>query len=126
MNFPPFNTQSTDIRTICCELEYVVKYLVFVFPAKNHPQTLILKLEEKKHRKSIEPNALLVKGSHPLPNRMFSYTLCRRPLTPPPPLGFTQSCCGFFRRTFKKCVNVCCKKIDKLVRKSVKRMSKLP
>ena len=24
------------------------------------------------------------KGSHPLPNRMFFYTLCKRPLTPPP------------------------------------------
>ena len=25
------------------------------------------------------------KGSHRLPNRMFFYTLCKRPLTPPPP-----------------------------------------
>ena len=26
----------------------------------------------------------LHKGSHPLPKRMFFYTLCKRPLTPPP------------------------------------------
>ena len=25
------------------------------------------------------------KGSRPLPNRMFFYTLCKRPLTPPSP-----------------------------------------
>ena len=34
------------------------------------------------------------------------YTLCKRPLTPPP-LVFTRSCCGFFDINFKKCVNVC-------------------
>ena len=45
------------------------------------------------------------KGSHRLPNWMFFYTLCKRPLTPPP-LGFTRSCCGFFWQTVKKCVNI--------------------
>ena len=39
------------------------------------------------------------------------YTLCKRPLTPPPLLVFTQSCCGFFDMNVKKCVNVCCDKI---------------
>ena len=28
------------------------------------------------------------KGSHSLPNRMFFYTLCKRPLPPPPPPRF--------------------------------------
>ena len=41
---------------------------------------------------------------------MFFYTLCKRPLTPPP-LGFTRSCCGFFDINVKKCVNVCRDKI---------------
>ena len=49
------------------------------------------------------------KGSHLLPNQMFLYTLCKRPLTPP--LGFTQSCCEFFDINVKKCVNVCRDKI---------------
>ena len=56
----------------------------------------------------IELNAQC-KGSHPLPNRMFFYTLCNRPLTPPP--RFTQSCCEFFDMTVKKWVNVCHDKI---------------
>ena len=47
------------------------------------------------------------KGRRPIPNRMFFYTLCKRPLTPPPPLVFTQSCCGFLDMTVKKCVNIC-------------------
>ena len=47
---------------------------------------------------------LNTKGSHSLPNRMLFYTLCKRPLTPPP--RFTRSCCGFFDINFNKCVNV--------------------
>ena len=49
-----FYPQSTDIRTICREFEHAVKFVVFGFPTKNHPQTLVLKLE--KHRKTIGPN----------------------------------------------------------------------
>ena len=60
---------------------------------------------------SCNNNANSRKGSHRLPKRMLFYTLCKRPLTPPPPLGFTQSCCGFFDMTVKKCVNVCRDKI---------------
>ena len=30
----------------------------------------------------------------------------------PPPLGLTQSCCGFFDMNVKKFVNVCCNKIS--------------
>ena len=49
---------------------------------------------------------ILAWGSHRLPNWMFFYTLCKRPLTPPP-LGFTRSCCGFFWQIVEECVNVC-------------------
>ena len=51
----------------------------------------------------------LRKGSRPLPKRMF-FTHCVN--GPWPPLGFTQSCCGFFDMNIKKCVNVCCDKIQ--------------
>ena len=54
VNLSPSFPQSTDIRTICREFEHVVKYVAFGFPTKNHPQTLVLKLE--KHRKTIGPN----------------------------------------------------------------------
>ena len=66
------------------------------------------------------------KGSHPLPKRMFFYTLCTRPLPPPPPLGFTQSCCGLFDMTVKKCVNVCRDKIPHNSAKFCGKMSNLP
>ena len=41
-----FYPQSNDVRTICREVEHVVKYVVFGFPTKNHPQTSVLKLEK--------------------------------------------------------------------------------
>ena len=46
VNASPFYPQSTDIRTICREFEHVIKYVVFGFPTKNHPQTSVLKLEK--------------------------------------------------------------------------------
>ena len=60
---------------------------------------------------------ILSKGSHHLPKRMNFYTLGKRPLTPPPPLGFTRSCCDFFDMNVKKCVNV---RLDKIWRNSAK------
>ena len=53
-------------------------------------------------------------GSHCLPKLMF-FTHCVK--RPPPPLCFTQSCCGFFDITVEKCVSVCC---DKLPHNSAK------
>ena len=52
--------------------------------------------------------------SHCLPKLMF-FTHCVK--RPPPPLCFTQSCCGFFDITVEKCVSVCC---DKLPHNSAK------
>ena len=49
-----------------------------------------------------------------LPKLMF-FTHCVK--RPPPPLCFTQSCCGFFDITVEKCVSVCC---DKLPHNSAK------
>ena len=39
------------------------------------------------------------------------FTHCVNGPWPPPPLGFTQSCCRFFDMNVKKCVNVCRDKI---------------
>ena len=51
-------------------------------------------------------NIAHAQGGRPLPKRMF-FTHCVNS-----PLGFTQSCCGFFDMNIKKCVNVCCDKIQ--------------
>ena len=48
---------------------------------------------------------------------MFFYILCKQPLTPPPPLGFTRSCCGFSDINVKKCVYLC---RDKILHNSAK------
>ena len=37
----------------------------------------------------------------------FFFTHCVNGPCPPPPLGFTRSCCGFFWQIVEECVNVC-------------------
>ena len=45
------------------------------------------------------------------------FTHCVNGPCPPPPLGFTRSCCDFFDMNVKKCVNV---RLDKIWRNSAK------
>ena len=46
------------------------------------------------------PLYLSTKGSHPLPNQMFFYTLCKRQLTPPHPPWFYTIMLWIFRHKF--------------------------
>ena len=54
------------------------------------------------------------------------FTHCVNGPWPPPPRGFTQSCCWFFDMTVKKCWTSIGTKYHIIVQKSVEHMSNLP
>ena len=70
-------------------------------------------------------NSNVSKGRPFEPNRLFFWTLFKRPLTPPP--SFLNIYVADFSKGFlKKCINACRDKCVKIVRKSLGKMSNLP